>query len=149
MMSEPRRYSGRTIEWMLSLVMLIWAALLLADPDMFELPIYVNFRLLLPEEAWIVIFVVLAGARFNALARNGPWRWSAIWRAAVALAGAMIWAMFAVAFILADPPVPSAWATYPVFVLCELISLWRAVRDNSEKAAREARYRSGVLARDT
>lgn len=134
---------NRLFEWMTALMMLGIAAVLIVSPNSISQS---NFRLMLEvgfsQSTVLFLFLLFGLTRVIALYFNGSWKYGYRTRAACALGGSFVWVQMVLALAgntyvtgTISPGVP----VYTVLVIGELISCYRAVRDERFNAANNSR----------
>ncbi len=131
----------RLSEWLLAGVMLAWGSmLLLPDPLFVQLPSMAGMASIAPEGVWGLACFAIGAARLIILIVNGSWRRVHKARALCAFLCALVWASIAVGLFRGGFLTPGV-VTYPLFVLADLFTVWRAAADariQDEAAKREA-----------
>lgn len=127
-------FHGRGLEWFSSLVMLGWALVLAHPAQTLEGPAYQAFRRLgTTEEAWCVVFAIIATARIAALVINGRWPRGPYVRMFGSFFGVVTWAQIGWLFIdgafIARGVPNTGMVVYPLLALADLSSIYRASFD--------------------
>lgn len=128
----------RSVEWLLSCLMLTWGVILLAPNDSFANPAYQWLATIGEERVWGGLALGIGALRVVALYVNGSWRRTPLIRAFAAVVGLMWWVSVGALLIFGvEPgkPVPAGFAFYPVFALFEAYSCYRSGLDARESDA--------------
>lgn len=122
----------RWIEFLLATVMLGWGLLLLHPEPILVGPVYGAFARhvshLNEQRVGGVVFAV-ALIRLAALWVNGRRRETPLARLVGAQTGFLFWLAVTIGFWEATPPLNTALAVYPAFVVAEICSMWRCGSD--------------------
>jgi hypothetical protein len=128
----------RSVEWLLSCLMLTWGVILLAPSESFANPAYRWLAALGEERVWGALAFSVGALRIGALYINGSWRRTPLIRAFGAVMGLTWWVCVGALLIFGvEPgrPLPAGFAFYPVFALFEAYSCYRSGLDARESDA--------------
>lgn len=121
----------RMSEWMLAFVMATWGLILLFPEARFADPAWAGFRVVVEENTLGVLFLLGGFIRLAVLSLNGAYRPMYYVRAWMALTASVAW--FAVCLGFLSAGVFGVWlATYPYFLIFDVVNTFRAVLDAAE-----------------
>lgn len=131
--SISHRFGPRMLEWFMSFHTILFGAVLVASPALFDQPPFAGFHVLFPSESalgWIM--VILGMARVVGLIINGSRKHvTPMIRQVSAGVGCLIW--FGIVYGFASSGIVSTWlAIYPLFGIGELVNIHRAAHDQGE-----------------
>jgi hypothetical protein len=120
----------RIFEWALSVIMLLWATILLNEPDIFKhQQSLAYFATLNPDTGfWAMVCYAIGGVRLMALWRNGAWTPSPMIRIFTSVLSMLFWLWVSVGLLGADY-LSTGLAVYPVLCVTDFISMWNAAND--------------------
>lgn len=127
-------YGDRGAEWLLSSAMLGLSVVLTLPGNSLSIPAYRFFdSFAFGDIGWCAIFGVVGGVSLSVLWWNGRSPRSAVYRRACSATRFMIWGQLFASLvgvsIFGPRPVAPGAGIYGTFLLFELISFYRAVRD--------------------
>lgn len=131
----------RLAEWGLALVLLLFGIILLQPAATFASPNFELMARVFPEEVWAAGCMAIGAVRLTVLVINGLWRRSPHLRVICAFLSIFVWTQVSLSFFVAGENVSTGLAVYPVFVLLDMISTYRAA---AEARASDDRARSGA-----
>jgi hypothetical protein len=120
-------------EWFLAGHTVMWGAVLLASPDLFNQPAWVGFRAVFRNEDVLGWAMMLLGImRIGGLIVNGARKHvTPVIRQVSAGIGCLIWV--GITYCYWSSNVMSTWlAIYPLFAVGELVNIHRAAHDQGE-----------------
>lgn len=140
----------RTVEFMLSWLMVGWGAVVLLPGSVIVGPTSEFLLYLFSEPTWGALALFIGSARLVALVINGSWQRSPLLRFVGAAIGVMWWtsqgAIYWIAVSRGGLPFPNL-SIYPVFVFFEAYSCFRCGQDANEQNSlgltRSSRLESG------
>lgn len=137
-------FRERVTEWTLAVSILLWGALVLANPGLFSQPFFQPLAAVMSQEFWGLTATIVGVLRVVFLFINGGWRPSAHIRAIGAAFGVAIWASLFFAAAGLEQRIASA-ALFGGFVFLDFMSFWWAVGDAkvADMAARKQRLQDG------
>lgn len=138
---------ARAAEWALGAILFNWGWILLLPGQTFGREAYDLMVAIAPEPIWGIACLVIGATRLIALVINGTFadtaysRFSPHVRTAMSGLSCFFWLQIVLSFALAPPG--TGLAVYPVLLVLDLYSAYRAAGDakHSDMAARNARYR--------
>ena len=123
-------FRDRIIEWGLSLSLIIWGIVCLAQPGIFnEHPAFIPLLQLVSQAAWGIIAIVTGFIRIVFLTINGAWRPSAHIRAIGCVLGIVIWGSILLATFSLIPYVAPMSVMYGMALVFDTFALWFASED--------------------
>lgn len=138
---------ARAAEWALGAILFNWGWILLLPRETMGRQAYELMLAIAPEPAWGIGCLVIGAIRLIALVINGTFadtaysRFSPHVRTAMSGLSCFFWLQIVLSFALAPPG--TGIAVYPVLLVLDLYSAYRAAGDakHSDMAARNARHR--------
>lgn len=120
----------RAIEWLIGSAGLLWGGIVLAFPRMFETQplLYKGMLTLLPQPLWGMIAFAASLLRLGALYVNGQHFRTPTVRVITSFISMLIWFLVVVGLMRQGVP-NTGWAIYPVLMLGDLWSVYRASGD--------------------
>jgi hypothetical protein len=130
--SLREHFPARATEWVNAATLAAWGAMVLANPEMFNLPVFAafhEFSFFLPAYlCWGMFTVIVGTVRLAALFVNGAYTRTPIIRLACSLLSAFVWSQVVIGFWL-NPVASTALVMYSSMVVMDLISAYRASKD--------------------
>ena len=127
--SFRKTFPGRQTEWLLTSVLIGWAAMLIINPDMFRTTAtYANFGEIMSQSMWAMACLYVGVARLAVLIINGAWRRSPHLRAGLAFLTCLFWYQITVG-MLQSGTLSTGLAVYPAFFLFDAINVIRSMGD--------------------
>lgn len=130
----------RAIEWLIGIIALAWGSIVLFFPTMFENQpaLYGEMLRMMPQPMWGLIAFAGGLLRLGALYVNGNHYRTPLVRVVTSFLSMFVWFFTAVGSIKTGMP-QAEWAIYPVLMLGDLWSVYRASSDVYESNAAHKR----------
>lgn len=84
-------FRERFVEWGLAISQLIWGAMVMATPGLFDRPFYALFAMVAPQWAWGSAAMIVGSSSLIVLAINGAWHRTPMLRMLAAITRLIIW----------------------------------------------------------
>lgn len=130
--ASNEKYPTRSVEYMLAWVMITWSLRVVWPGEIMTGPAFKFMTALMREQVWGAIGLAIGLIRLYALARNGHWRRSPLWRFIGAASGLNWWlallVLYSAAVFDGAPDFPLRWAL-GVFAYYEAYSCFRCGQD--------------------
>lgn len=123
-------FRARMAEWVQSVSMATWGAIVLASPGLFleKKEFYEPLLNIADQTNWGIYALCVGVIRFIFLIINGSWRPSAHMRAAGSIFSSMLWGALFIAALNLDWNIPAS-AIYGGLLVLDLVSLWFSAGD--------------------